>query len=48
MRITVSIGVAAFHGDRRSFFDNADRALYRAKAAGKNCVVSAEDARDPV
>ncbi len=43
MRITVSIGVAAFHGDRRSFFDNADRALYRAKAAGKNCVVAAED-----
>lgn len=43
MRITVSIGVAAFAGDRRSFFDNADRALYRAKAAGKNCVVSAEN-----
>lgn len=43
MRITVSIGVAAFVGDRRSFFDNADRALYRAKAAGKNCVVSAEN-----
>ncbi len=43
MRITVSIGVASFHGDRRSFFDNADRALYRAKAAGKNCVVSADD-----
>ncbi len=43
MRITVSIGVAAFHGDRRNFFDNADRALYRAKAAGKNCVVSAGD-----
>ena len=43
MRITVSIGVAAFDGDRRSFFDNADRALYRAKAAGKNCVVSAGD-----
>ena len=41
-RITVSIGVAEYRGDRRSFFDAADRALYRAKAAGKNCVVSAE------
>lgn len=43
MRITVSVGVAAFEGDRRSFFDSADRALYRAKAAGKNCVVSASE-----
>ncbi|MCL4685145.1 diguanylate cyclase [Myxococcota bacterium] len=43
MRITVSIGVAAFGGDRRSFFDDADRALYRAKAAGKNCVVPASE-----
>jgi diguanylate cyclase (GGDEF)-like protein len=43
MRITVSIGVAAFEGDRRSFFDDADRALYRAKAAGKNCVFSTRE-----
>jgi diguanylate cyclase (GGDEF)-like protein len=43
MRVTVSIGVAQFAGDRRRFFDGADRALYRAKAAGKNCVVLAED-----
>jgi diguanylate cyclase (GGDEF)-like protein len=43
VRVTVSIGVAQFTGDRRSFFDGADRALYRAKAAGKNCVVLAED-----
>jgi diguanylate cyclase (GGDEF)-like protein len=42
MRATVSIGVAAFEGDRKRFFHAADRALYRAKAAGKNCVVAAE------
>jgi diguanylate cyclase (GGDEF)-like protein len=38
-RATVSVGVAQFEGDRRKFFDDADRALYRAKAAGKNCVM---------
>jgi diguanylate cyclase (GGDEF)-like protein len=38
-RITVSVGVARFEGNRKRFFDAADRALYRAKAAGKNCVV---------
>jgi diguanylate cyclase len=37
-RITISIGVAQFKGDRKGFFQGADRALYRAKAAGKNCV----------
>jgi diguanylate cyclase (GGDEF)-like protein len=40
-RVTVSIGVAEFAGDRRRFFDAADRALYRAKGAGKNCVMAA-------
>jgi diguanylate cyclase (GGDEF)-like protein len=38
-RVTVSVGVAVFQGDRKKFFDDADRALYRAKAAGKNCVM---------
>jgi diguanylate cyclase (GGDEF)-like protein len=38
-RITVSIGVAQYQGDRKTFFADADRALYRAKAHGKNCVV---------
>jgi len=42
MRVTVSIGVAEYAGDRRGFFDTADRALYRAKAAGKNCVHGVE------
>jgi diguanylate cyclase (GGDEF)-like protein len=37
-RITVSIGTAQFKGDRRKFFEATDRALYRAKAQGKNCV----------
>jgi len=41
-RVTVSVGVAQFAGDRRKFFDEADRALYRAKAAGKNCVMTDE------
>ncbi len=37
--VTVSIGVAEFAGDRKEFFQTADRALYNAKAQGKNCVV---------
>jgi diguanylate cyclase (GGDEF)-like protein len=41
--VTVSIGVAEYHGDRKEFFRSADRALYRAKAEGKNCVVTSED-----
>ena len=41
---TVSIGVAEFRGDERAFFSDADRALYRAKDAGKDCVVAADDA----
>ncbi|MCH8891053.1 MAG: sensor domain-containing diguanylate cyclase, partial [Myxococcales bacterium] len=39
-RVTVSVGFAQFKGDRKKFFDEADRALYRAKAAGKNCVMT--------
>jgi diguanylate cyclase (GGDEF)-like protein len=39
--LTISIGVAEFAGDRKRFFDAADRALYRAKGAGKNCVMAA-------
>ena len=39
---TVSIGVASHHGDRASFFLEADRALYSAKGAGKDCVVVAQ------
>ena len=40
--ITVSVGVAVYHGDREAFFHEADRALYAAKGAGKDCVVAAD------
>jgi diguanylate cyclase (GGDEF)-like protein len=43
MRVTVSIGVAAYRGNRRTFFQAADRALYQAKADGKNCVVTEDE-----
>jgi diguanylate cyclase (GGDEF)-like protein len=49
LRITVSIGVAAFHGDRAALFGEADRALYLAKSSGKDCVmVAGGDAARPV
>jgi len=41
IEITISLGVALFHGNRREFFAEADGALYEAKAAGKNCVIIA-------
>jgi diguanylate cyclase (GGDEF)-like protein len=43
LRVTVSIGVAQFRGNRKRFFGKTDEALYRAKAAGKNCTVPDED-----
>lgn len=46
VRITVSIGVASYRGDRKTFFNDADRALYRAKGSGKDCVV-VETGTDP-
>ncbi len=39
--ITVSVGVAVYKSDPKAFFEEADQALYRAKRAGKNCVVVA-------
>jgi diguanylate cyclase (GGDEF)-like protein len=47
--VTASFGVAAFPeaGTPTSLFGAADEALYRAKRAGKNCVVCA-DANGPV
>ena len=38
---TVSIGVAEYKGSQTDLFNSADAALYRAKAAGKNCVMVA-------
>jgi diguanylate cyclase (GGDEF)-like protein len=42
LQVTASLGVAAFRGDEKAFFNDADKALYRAKALGKDCVVVAE------
>ena len=39
--VTVSMGVALYHGDRMKLFKDADQALYRAKAAGRDCVIVA-------
>ena len=43
LSLTVSIGLSVYHGDRSAFFDDADRALYEAKAAGKDCVMAAPE-----
>ena len=45
IEVTASLGVAAFRGDEKAFFNDADRALYRAKALGKDCVVVADRRR---
>ncbi|MBI4719728.1 MAG: diguanylate cyclase, partial [Chitinivibrionia bacterium] len=37
-RVTVSIGISVFDGNRRDFFNAADRALYISKSKGKNQV----------
>jgi diguanylate cyclase (GGDEF)-like protein len=42
IEVTASLGVAAFRGDEKGFFNDADRALYRAKSLGKDCVVVAD------
>ena len=41
VQITLSCGVAQYNGDPKRFFRATDRALYRAKAEGKNCLVAA-------
>ncbi len=44
--LTVSVGVAAFGGDRKRLFVDADEALYAAKDAGRNRVVVARPTTD--
>jgi diguanylate cyclase (GGDEF)-like protein len=44
--LTVSIGVSIYAGDPRAFFNDADRALYRAKDSGKDCVVFAGESSE--
>lgn len=39
--VTISLGVALFTNSPAETFDAADRALYEAKASGKDCVVTA-------
>jgi diguanylate cyclase (GGDEF)-like protein len=41
LRVSVSAGVALFSGCDRRLFNDADRALYAAKSAGKDCVQTA-------
>jgi diguanylate cyclase (GGDEF)-like protein len=43
--LTISIGVAAFQGDSRTCFSDADAALYSAKDAGRNRVAVAPIAK---
>lgn len=48
--VTVSIGVACSNGDRlpsAEVLRMADRALYRAKAKGRNCTVTARSSKGP-
>ena len=43
IQVTVSAGVSVYRGDAKAFFNEADRALYSAKEAGKDCVVAFEE-----
>lgn len=38
LRVTVSAGVSVYRGNRREFFNDADKALYESKSKGKNQV----------
>ncbi len=50
-RVTISIGISSFSASRQSplaIMDTADRALYQAKARGRNCVAIYEDTNSAV
>lgn len=36
LHVTVSVGISVFRGNRREFFNSADKALYKSKESGKN------------
>ena len=40
--VTISLGVAAYAGDRKKLFNDADQALYLAKDSGRDCVMAAD------
>ncbi len=46
--LTVSVGVNVYAGDQRDLFEGADRALYRAKDSGRDCVMVAEGLAETV
>ena len=43
IQVTISAGAAPYEGEECALFENADAALYRAKAFGKDRVMSAAD-----
>ena len=43
IRVTLSGGVTTYRGDEKAFFNEADRALYLAKDAGKDCIVVSDE-----
>ena len=48
--LTISVGISSYplHGsDRDTILNNADKALYKAKSLGKNCVVAYEEDDGP-
>ena len=49
IRLSISIGVATYplhRSDREGLLDLSDKAMYRAKSLGRNCVCSASDLND--
>jgi len=42
LTVTVSLGVAVYSGSSKNFFNDADKALYESKRAGKNTVTFSE------